>query len=240
MSVFLDRGSLIALYDALGPGVFNLCLRTTGSREPAAMATQGAFLCVLGLPHRRDTTDTDVSACLLATARHAGKLVGHAGEPATGPASPVEAANRRLALAHREVLALRDMIGCSYDEIAAIIDADARAPAELLWRARLELRDRLQGSRLISIAAVAEPCRRVLPLIAMRLDGELRDAEQGMQLRAHLRTCGKCRVSQEAMRDADAAYRAWPREPPPPGLGELLHFIVDEDCVSGRAAKPAA
>ena len=219
VSVFLDRGGLAALYDTHGPAVFNLCLRTVGSREPAASATRRAFMRTLSRPPGPDAPDDLLR--LLAAARHDAAAL--AGEPVdTSPVSAVEDANRRLALAHRDVLALRHVAGCSYDRIAALLGADRDAVAELLWRARVELRDRLEGSVLGSIAAVAEPCRRTLPLIAMRLDGELEDGGERRRLQAHLRTCGKCRLTQDAMRDADAAYRAWPQEQPPPDLAALM------------------
>ena len=211
MSVLLDRGRVAAFYDTHGTAVFNLCLRTVGSHEPAAIAARDAFLRAL-----RQPGGSDFSLRLLAAARQeAAAVAGESGDAATRTTSPVEDANGRLALAYRDVLALRHVAGCSYERIAALTGADRNAVAELLWRARLELRDRLEGSGLVSIAAVAEPCRRTLPLIAMRLDGELRDAGERRRLQAHLRTCGKCRLTQEAMRDADATYRAWPQEPPP-------------------------
>jgi hypothetical protein len=226
VSVFLDRRSFAALYE----DVFNYCLRTVGSREPAAVATQRAFLGMLRQPQ-----GDDVSVRLLVAARDAAAApIGHAG-PA--PAVAVEDANRRLAPAHREVLALRDLVGCSYEAIAAVVGSDREGVAELLWRARLELRDRLAGSDLMSIAAVAEPCRRALPLIAIRLDGELEDAGERRRLQAHLRSCGNCRVSQDAMREAATAYRAWPPEQAP---AELLLLLVEEARFSDPAAEPAA
>jgi hypothetical protein len=230
VSVFLDRDGLAALYARDGTGVFNLCLRTIGAREPAARATEAAFVRTLG---QRDARRADVSAHLLAAARD---IAATAGEATPEPASPVEEANRALPPAQREALALRAMLGFRYDAIGA----DRRAVAELLWRARLELRDRLAGSGILAIAAVAEPCQRTLPLIAMRLDGELRDAAEKRRLQTHLRICGKCRIAQDAMREADDAYRAWPREQPPPELGERLRARAEETWVSDPAAEPAA
>jgi DNA-directed RNA polymerase specialized sigma24 family protein len=242
VSVFLDRGGLAALYERRGDGVFNLCLRVTGSRESAANATQAAFLQVLEQPTGRAPHDQDLFARLLAAARHAGAASSDhpVRENAAMEPGPVEVANGQLPRRYRDLLALRDLIGCSYDELFVIVGADRRAVAELLWRARLELRDQLEGSRLLSIAAVAEACRRALPLIAMRLDGELRDGDERDQLQGHLRTCGKCRVSQEAMREADAAYRAWPPEDPPRDLAERLLSRAEQTFLSGPAAEPAA
>jgi DNA-directed RNA polymerase specialized sigma24 family protein len=229
MSVRLDRASFAAPYERHGRGVFNLCLRITGSRDAAAIATQRAFLRVLNRPHGRERHDRELAASLLAAACHAcAASFDHADPDRTAPhAKPIEEANRGLPSSHREVLALRGLFGCSYDELFAVLGADRRTVAERLWRARLELRDRLEGSVLVSIAAVAEPCGRALPLVAMRLDGELRDGEERDRLQAHLRTCGKCRLTQEAMRDADATYRAWPQEQPPPELATLLLTVAE-------------
>jgi DNA-directed RNA polymerase specialized sigma24 family protein len=226
-----------------GSGVFNLCLRIVGRREPAALAAQEAFRRVLKQAHGREPHDQDLFARLLAEARRASAALVHHPGPAhatAGSSQPIQEANAGLATRHREVLALRDLIGCSYDEVFVILGTDRLAVAELLWRARLELRDRLEASGLVSIAGVAEACRRALPLIAMRLDGELRDGDERDRLQAHLRTCGKCRMSQDAMRKADAAYRAWPPEEPPPGMAERVLSFADEAAFSRRAAEPAA
>jgi DNA-directed RNA polymerase specialized sigma24 family protein len=226
------------LYERHGRDVFNLCLRVTGRRERAAIATQDAFLRVLEQPHGHEPHDHDLSVRLLAAAHHACGVSGR--QRAAAVARQIEDANGHLPPRHREVLVLRDLIGCSYDELFMIVGADRSAVAELLWRARLELRDRLEGSRLLSIAAVAEACRRALPLIAIRLDGELRDGDERDQLQGHLRTCGKCRVSQEAMREADAAYRAWPAEEPPGDMAELLLSRAEDALLSRPAGEPAA
>jgi DNA-directed RNA polymerase specialized sigma24 family protein len=223
------------LYERHGRDIFNLCLRVTGRRERAAIATQDAFLRVLEQPHGHERHDHDLSVRLLAAAHHACGVSGR--QRAAAVARQIEDAHGHLPPRHREVLALRDLIGCSYDELFVIVGADRSAVAELLWRARLELRDRLEGSRLLSIADVAEACRRALPLIAMRLDEELRDRDQ---LQGHLRTCGKCRVSQDAMREAEAAYRAWRPEEPPADMAELLLSRAQETFFSWPAAEPAA
>jgi DNA-directed RNA polymerase specialized sigma24 family protein len=234
MSAFPEREDVAALYDRHGPAVFNFYRRTGATRETAAVATQAAFLCALRQHRGRDASDFPTR--LLVAARQAAARPGPAGRSGSDPALPVEDANRGLAPAHREVLALHGLLGCSYEGIAAAIRADRPAVAELLWRARLELRDRLTGSGLVAIAAVAEPCRRALPLIAMRLDDELADAGERRRLRAHLRTCGKCRVAQAAMREADSAYCAWPQEPLP-NLAELVLVAAE---ISEPAAEPAA
>jgi DNA-directed RNA polymerase specialized sigma24 family protein len=215
VSLSLDRSELASLYDRHGSDVFNFCLRVVDSRGVAASATRAAFLTVRREPQRN----------LLAEARReTARLIEAAREDPAPAGSPLQVreANGRLATRHREVLALRELVGSSYAEIARIVGADGATVAQLLWRARLELRDELKGTRLAPIAPVGESCRRALALIAMDWDSELRDGEEQDWLRRHLRTCGKCRLSQKAAREASATYRAWPIAAPPMGLPESL------------------
>ena len=77
------------------------------------------------------------------------------GDPAvTDPTRPIErrerdaliqAALSALADDHRAVVVLKEYDGLRYDEIAAILDVPVGTVRSRLHRARLELRDRLQG-----------------------------------------------------------------------------------------------
>ena len=226
--MFLRRSEREALFDRHARDVFNFCLRATGSREVAATATKAAFLEV-------GRADEAPVGLLAAARRRCAELVeaaaGH--EAAAQSHLPVGEANGRLEVRYREVLALRELVGCSYGEIGRIVGADRGGVAELLWRARLELHDELNGSRLTSIAPVADSCRRALALIVMDWDGELRDGDARDALRSHLRTCGKCRVSQKAAREASATYRAWHPAALPLGMRESL-------LATDSAERPAA
>jgi DNA-directed RNA polymerase specialized sigma24 family protein len=246
VSPFSGREELGTLFDRHGSDVFNFCLRVAGSREAASRATRAAFLSLRLAPrpnllagaHREPVLN------LLAEARR--KTAELIGDPPTDlvpdgsrlPAQaanglPVHRANGRLAVPHREALALRELAGCSYEEVGGIVGADREAVAALLWQARLALRDELAQSRLLSIAPVAGSCRRALALIVMHWDGELHDAGERTWLRRHLRTCGKCRLSQEAVRQASTCYRDWPAAPVPLGMRESLSS-------SDPAGRPAA
>ena len=220
VSPSIESAALASLYDRRGAEVFNFCLRVAGSRDVAATATTAAFLAVCREP------GLDLRA---AARRETARLVGDPGSghsrrrddpDATPPA--VRQANALLDLRHREVLALRELLGCSYAEIGEILGAGHRTVAELLWRARLALHDELNGSRLTSIAPLADSCRRALAVIAGDWDGARYDRGEQDWLRGHLRTCGKCRVSQEAAREASIAYREWAPAAPPLGLRESL------------------
>ena len=65
----------------------------------------------------------------------------------------VHAALAELSLEHRQIIVLREMDGCSYDEIAEILELPVGTVRSRLFRARLELRDlltpRLHVERII-------------------------------------------------------------------------------------------
>jgi hypothetical protein len=119
----------------------------------------------------------------------------------------VREAYARLLPGDRRVLPLRELRGSSYEEIAGVLGVGEGAVPELLWRARLGLRDELHGSALMPFPPVSPRCGRALPLIARRDDRELRHDGDRDWLEGHLRSCGKCRLYAEAMREASAAYR---------------------------------
>jgi RNA polymerase sigma-70 factor, ECF subfamily len=145
-----SAGALATLYDRYESRVFNFCLRLTGSREDAADATQEAFLSVLRRLRTDDAPVLSFSAYLFTTARHESYRVSRrrarsypSDEPperrdATDELAPLDAdpersalvkssqeeirtANGRLPPRYREVLALRELQGASYDEIAEIM-----------------------------------------------------------------------------------------------------------------------
>jgi len=122
----------------------------------------------------------------------------------------IRAANMRLPERQREALALRELEELSYDEIAAIMEMNRNSVAQLISRARINLRDELRGTALAALAAASPECERALPLIAMRDDGQLdRGSEDDAWLDAHLAGCERCRLGVEAMQEAGASYRAW-------------------------------
>jgi len=122
----------------------------------------------------------------------------------------VREANTRLPERQREALALRELEELSYDQIAAIMEMNRNSVAQLISRARINLRDELRGTSLASIAATSPDCERALPLLAIRDDGQL-DADSGDSgwLDAHLAACDTCGLALEAMQEAGASYRAW-------------------------------
>jgi hypothetical protein len=122
-------------------------------------------------------------------------------------ARELAAATARLPMAQRELLALRELLGLSYDEIVGVAGAETDAVPVLLARARLDLRAELRGA-----GATQPPCderERALRTIARRQDGEEVPAADEDWLIDHLGHCRGCRQAHAAMLEASACYRAW-------------------------------
>ena len=80
---------------------------------------------------------------------------GYGGEPVDGQPAPdanitqcervemVHAALASLSAEYRQILVLRELEGCRYDEIAEILDLPAGTVRSRLFRARLQLREQL-------------------------------------------------------------------------------------------------
>ena len=231
-----DCAAFAELYDRHEHRAFNLAYRICGTREDAADATQEAFVKVLArLPHMAGR-ELDFGSYLLTSVRHASydviaaarraepleELPDAARPVGTDPPPPEEDPGRRVLLGaqqeeiraanatlpprQREVLALRELEGMSYDEIAGLMGMNRNSVAQLISRARIGLRDALRRTALQSIAPATAACERALGLIAMRDDGELgADA----WLDDHLASCETCVLGRQAMAEAGASYRAW-------------------------------
>jgi RNA polymerase sigma factor (sigma-70 family) len=131
----------------------------------------------------------------------------------------IRVANLTLPERQREVLALRELEELSYDEIAELMDMNRNSVAQLISRARINLRDAMRGSALASIAASSPDCERALPLIALEQDGQLdEDSDEAGWLGEHLMHCHTCRLGRDAMQEAGVSYRAWA----PVAAGPLL------------------
>jgi RNA polymerase sigma factor (sigma-70 family) len=131
----------------------------------------------------------------------------------------IRLANLSLPERQREVLALRELEELSYDEIAELMDMNRNSVAQLISRARINLRDALRGSALASIAASSPDCEAALRLVALEQDGELDEASHDAGwLTEHLMHCHTCRLGRDAMQEAGVSYRAWA----PTAAGPLL------------------
>jgi RNA polymerase sigma-70 factor (ECF subfamily) len=228
-----DSAAFADLYDRYERRAYNLCYRITGSTDDAADATQETFLKVLErLPKLKDR-DLNFGAYVMTAARNAsydaierrkrsaptGEIpesavpVG-AGEDHELPErvalrdahqEQIRLANESLPARQREVLALRELGELSYGEVARIMGMNQNSVAQLISRARINLRDGLRQTALGSVASASPQCDRAMPLLAMHQDGLLEDP----WLVEHVMECGACRVRLEAMEEAGVAYRQW-------------------------------
>ncbi len=118
------------------------------------------------------------------------------------------AASAQLAERHRETLALRELLGLSYAEIAAVIGVEPAAVAPLLSRARLRLRTALRGPGP-TIEGACDSRDRSLRALARRQDAQPMSAEDEAWLLSHLAECALCEGAHAAMLESAACYRGW-------------------------------
>jgi len=228
-----DGAAFATLYDRYERRAYNLCYRITGSPDDAADATQETFLAVLERLPRLEGRELNFAAYVMTVARNAsydaierrkrsapaGDIPDSAvplgaGDDADVPEraalrkahqEQIRRANESLPARQREVLALRELEELSYGEVAQIMGMNQNSVAQLISRARINLRDGLRQTALASVASASPRCDRALPLLAMHQDGVLEDP----WLAEHLMDCGACRVRLEAMEEAAVAYRQW-------------------------------
>jgi RNA polymerase sigma-70 factor (ECF subfamily) len=229
-----DGDAFAELYGRYEKRAYNLCLRIVGSEEEAADATQDAFVNVLRRLPKMEGRELAFGSYLFTSARHACyDLIERRRrtEPTEEPPEPpdrepgdpgddpernllLEASQEEIRLANaalperqREVLALRELEELSYDEIAEIMDMNRNSVAQLISRARINLRDSLRGTALATVASSSPDCERAVVLLAARQD--LEEGVDGAWLDLHLLDCDTCRLAREAMEEAGLSYRSW-------------------------------
>ena len=224
-----DHACFAELYDRYERRAYNLCYRITGSADDAADATQETFLKVLERLPRLEGRELNFGAYVMTVARNASYDAIERRKRATPTAElpeveltddvelpdraalreahqeQIRLANETLPPRQREVLALRELGDLSYGEVAQIMGMNQNSVAQLISRARINLRDGLRQTALGSVASASPDCDRALPLLAMHQDGLLEDP----WLVEHLLDCGACHVRLEAMEEAGVAYRQW-------------------------------
>jgi RNA polymerase sigma factor (sigma-70 family) len=232
-----DGAAFATLYDRHERRAYNLCYRITGSVDDAADATQETFLRVLERLPSLEDRELNFGSYLLTAARHAsydaikrrrratptGEIPDSAvpvagGEEVEGPErqalravhqEQIRIANEGLPPRQREALALRELEELSYDEVASAMGMNRNSVAQLISRARINLRDGLRHGALGAIPAATPDCESALPLLALAQDDALDDEARSAWLASHLVGCATCRVRVEAMEEAGAAYRQW-------------------------------
>jgi hypothetical protein len=138
----------------------------------------------------------------------AARTNGSAPDLGTAVARELTAASAQLAERHRETLALRELLGLSYEEIATVIGVEPAAVGPLLARARLRLRGALRGP----LTAAEPPCDardRALRALARRQDRQPMSDEDEDWLLDHIAGCPACERDHAAMLEASACYQGW-------------------------------
>ena len=216
-----DGSAFAALYERYEGCAFNFAYRVTGSQADATDAVPQAFLAVTRRLPRLRNQELAFGTHLFSAIRDAchEQMHGRHGAPPREKIRQEEEireedgireASMRLPERQREVLALRELVRLSYDEMATVMEASRDSVAQLISRARINLHDELRGNLLASVAAPSPECERALPLIATRDDGQLQVASPDADwLDAHVDSCGRCRLGIEAMREAATSYGAW-------------------------------
>ncbi|MGZ6694477.1 MAG: RNA polymerase sigma factor, partial [Solirubrobacteraceae bacterium] len=232
-----DTSALAILFEAYGAGVYAFSHRLLGAAEPAAVATQDAFLAAIEIAAEPGRPAEPFVVGVMRSARVASlELLGsRGGGPRTG--TTLSAATMRLRPEQRAALALVDLAGMTHGQAAAVLEIDPGAVAPLLARARLRLRDELHGTAAAAAAVRSPDCEEALPLLAAAADGELTRPEQAW-LAAHARSCEHCPRTRAAMADASATYAAWSPAAPPSWLqaATIAELEADHSLASGVAA----
>src|SRR5579863_2472832 len=225
-----DRQAWEELYRDFEPRLSAFAYRLTGNRHDAADLVQETFVRALPRLDKLDPERVNVSAYLFTTAKNLFlKQAGRAGRqlpvdevPEPTGERPIEEeperlaqlrqqqeevriANARLAPRQRLVLALRELEDRSYAQIGELVGLNENAVAQLISRARENLRHEL---RLIQVerSKLAPECQALLPQLSAQLDGQLKEPARTRTLE-HLGDCEDCQAALAAMEDARRRYR---------------------------------
>lgn len=227
-----DNAAVAELYDAYERRLYSYCHRICRHPEDAADATQEAFCNVIQRLPGLDIAKLNFGAYLFTAARNACMdIVGHRrkAEPtdevpedpfarpdlATDPERAIltrdqqraaREANDRLPEAQRSVLALREVSGLSYDEIAETMGMNSNSVAQLISRARLNFYKQLRTDAVV-IAPLDEAAQRAIELTVKRQDGKINTDDLDW-LTAHLAENESSRINAEAIQESAVLYRA--------------------------------
>jgi RNA polymerase sigma factor (sigma-70 family) len=134
-------------------------------------------------------------------------------EPEPPEDDPYTPAEIRHALAHlrfeeRTALAMRELVGRTYAEIARVLELSPAGVETLVFEARRALRERLEG---------ALSCHAAERAISRRIDGRLARSER-KPLRRHLRECPDCAAFACSLRAQRSAWKVLGSVPLPDSL----------------------
>jgi DNA-directed RNA polymerase specialized sigma24 family protein len=195
--------------------VEEFCLRVLGSPEAAADAAARARaeageerIARLSAAVRECRERADVREGGVPEA--ASRVGGGSSGLAAAVARELADSTARLPERQREVLALRELLRLSYEQISRVMSIDQAAVASLLARARLGLRAERRGWSAQD--GECEHRDRALRVLASRQDSEPISVEDDGWVLAHMAACAPCETAHAAMLEASVCYRAWPRE----------------------------
>ncbi len=208
--------------------------RLTGNRDDADDLTQETFIRAIPALQRFDDPDVNIPAYLYATCRNTYFRTRARGSRfvsvAEVPERPVEdhfvdehperalllkdeqegvrIANARLVPRQRMALALRELEDKSYGEIGEIIGVSENAVAQLIFRARANLRREI---RLLNVngSRLADECRLLLPEMSALVDGELHEPDIA-RVSGHVDSCADCREVMGMLAGASETVRVTP------------------------------
>ena len=181
------------------------CFRILGDGPPARAAAETAS--AAGGEDRLAGLRAAVAECRRQTGATAPASEDAPDGLAAAVARELAAAVAGLTPEQREALALRDLLGLSYGQIAAVTGDLPEDVGPLLAAARVGLRAQLRGG-----AGDLPDCPehdRALRTIAARQDAEPAPAADDDWLIDHLGICAGCARDHAAMLEAAACYRAW-------------------------------
>ena len=109
-----------------------------------------------------------------------------------------------LADRQRRALTLRELEGHTYEEIGDDLGISSNAVAQVVWRARVQLRRALRRSQ-VDVERLPDSCRALLDDISDRLDSA---AGHGTpELETHMADCRACRSTLASFQEAGARFR---------------------------------
>lgn len=251
-----DSEAFEKLYRSYERRVFSLAMAICGNEDDAADATHEAFISVVKRLFKSTLNIDQFSfgGYLLVAARNASLNIVFKSKRADLTAevpefetcvrqididedperfvllndqrSLVRLANSQLRPRQRQALALRELEGMSYQQIADVLGLKANAVAQLICRSRVKFKEELCSAAVK--AARSRACDRALPLLSMSLDEELEGAKRRW-LDKHLATCEGCRESLEALQEVSISYRSW--MPALPSM-ELARRILEDEAIA--------
>lgn len=220
-----ERAAMEELLEQHEPQIYRFALRMCGAPEDARDVLQETLLAAFkGLRDFRGDAKLSTwlyqvarSFCTKQTRKRVGEPKAHEALDAPGLEHVATEAQRspeavahareigevlRAALAsmpahQREVVLLKDVHGLPLDEVAAVIGESVAATKSRLHRARLELRERLQG--VLGNAAPAAPCPELALELAGYASGDI-DKSTCERMEEHMARCSQCAAACDTLK----------------------------------------